>query len=304
MKYTPHPPSSNGKMKKDKEVCNKSIKDYVDRITNPIFNKVLLESNDNPMMVGGVQESKSIKFLWQPHNYRLYFNFNKRNFKVVTPSLYKYPAFSYKLANYGSEHHFDNFMGCRIVIKKNLVEVINKSHHKQWRLITASNINEIDTKINEVVSKLNNQGINALKGLIRLCGGISDCKILKVRGEHGIHGIDYLDRIPEEMIIHDTVFKKQYKKKLEFYEPAHIKNVVTNNAINDIAPDIAASIKGLENSITTIANKFGSTLTGIIPVLNQLTNINIEVTKLRRDVTKIQRHKKNPINNKDLRKWI
>lgn len=236
-------------MNKEKEVYNKSVKDYIERVSTPIFNKVLQESNDNPTMVGGVQESNPIKFLWQPHNYRLYFNFNKKNFKVVTPSLYKYPAFSYQLANYGSEHHFNNFMGCRIIIKKNLAEVINKSHHKQWRLITANSINEIDTRINEVVSKLNNQGINALKALIRLCGGVSDCKILKVRGEHGIHGIDYLDRIPEEMIIHDTVFKKQYKKKPEFYEPVHIKNIVTNNAINDIAPEIAASINNLGNQL-------------------------------------------------------
>jgi len=236
-------------MKSKKEVYNKTVKDYIDELVTPIFNKALQETNQNPTMVGRVQESNPIKFLWQPHNYRIYFNFTKKNFKVVTPSLYKYPAFSYKLANYGSEHHFNNFMSCRIIIKKNLVEVINKSHHKQWRLITANSIKEIDTKINEVVSKLNNQGINALKALIRLCGGISDYKILKVRGEHGIHGIDYLDRIPEEMIIHDTVFKKQYKKKPEFYEPVHIKNIVTNNAINDIAPDIADSINNLGNQL-------------------------------------------------------
>ena len=288
-------------MNKEKEMCNKSIKDYVDKVTSPIFNKVLSESNDNPMMVGRVQESKQIKFLWQPHNYRIYLNFNKTTFKP--PNRDSRHKFIYKLMNYDSEHHFDRFYGCRIVIKKRLVEVINKSHEKQWRLITAPNINEIDQRINQVIDKLNKQGIYALKQLIRRFGGESDFKIVKIRGEHGIHGIDYIDRIPEDMIIHDTVFKKPYKRKVEFYEPAYIKNVVTNNAINDIAPDIAASIKGLENSITTIANKFGSTLTGIIPVLNQLTNINIEVTKLRRDVTKIQRKKK-PINNKDLRKWL
>ena len=115
-------------MNKKKEVCNKSIKDYVNRITTPIFEKVLRESNDNPMMVGRVQNSKTIKWLWQPHNYRLYFNFNKKNFKVVTPSLYKYPSFKYQLMNYGSEHHFNNFMNCRIIIRKNSSDVNNKDY--------------------------------------------------------------------------------------------------------------------------------------------------------------------------------
>jgi len=287
-------------MKQEKE---KSLKEYIDKLITPIFNKVLSESNDNPIMVGRVQGSKPIEFLWQPHNYRLYFNFNKKNFK---PPLYKTPSkFTYELKNYNSEHHFDNFYNCRIVIKKRLVEVINKSHEKQWRLIAAPNINEVDKRINQVIEKLNKQGIYALKQLIKRFGGYSDLKIIKIRGEHGIHGIDYLDKIPEDMIIHDTIFKKPYKKKVEFYEPAYIKNVVTNNAINDIAPDISSAIKGLESSMTTIANKFGSTLTGIIPVLNQLTNMNIEVTKLRRDITKIQRHRKPKKSlDKDIRKWL
>ncbi len=281
-------------MKKEKEV---SLKEHTDSITNPIFKKVLQETHTNPTLVGRVQKSNPIKFLWQPHNYRIYFNFNKKNFKVITPSLYKYPAFEYGLMNYGSEHHFDNFMSCRIIIKKNIAEVINKSHHKQWRLITADSIKEIDTKIKEVVSKLNNQGINALKGLIRLCGGISDCKILKVRGEHGIHGVDYLDRIPEEMIIHDTVFKKQYKKKVEFYDPVHIKNVVTNDAVNNIAPEISDSI----NEIGLKFDKFTNQLTPTIADLNVNMKSHISVLK---GIDKSFKRFNRLLSQKDLRKWL
>lgn len=291
-------------MTEKKEVFNKSIKDYIDKVTKPIFNKVLQETSINPMMVGRVQESKEIQFLWQPHNYRLYFTFDKKNFK---PPLYKYPSkkvgFTYEAKNYNSEHHFNNFHKCRIVIKRRLVEVINKSHEKQWRLITAPNINEIDKRINKVIEKLNKESIYALKQLIKRFGGYSNLKIIKIRGEHGIHGVDYIDKIPEDMIIHDTIFKKPYKKKLEFYDPVYVKNTVTNNAIKDIAPAICNSLENINNSINSIADKFGSTLTGMIPVLNQLTNINIEVTKLRRDVTKIQKKRIIKNNNKDLRKW-
>ncbi len=236
-------------MKQEKEKHTKSLKDYIDKITNPIFNKVLSESNDNHMMEGRVQK-KEIKFLWQPHNYRLYFNFDKTNFiPPIGKTIYKTHSFRYELKNYDSEHHFYDWESCNITIKKRLVEVINKSHHKQWRLITANSIPQIKEKIDQVVSNLNKQGISALNNLIRRFGGISDLKIIKVRGEHGIHGIDYLDKIPEDMIIHDTIFKKVYKGKVEFYDPVSIKNYVSNMALKEVAPEIAASIDNLGNHL-------------------------------------------------------
>jgi len=269
-------------MTTEKEMYEKTLKDHIERVTTPIFNKVLQETNPNPMMVGTVQE---IKFLWQPHNYRLYFSFNKAAFKPP-----KHQNKNYKPTNYGCEHQFV-VNNCKVTIKKNQAEVINNSHNKQWRLITSDSIPQIKGKIDEVVSNLNNQGIQALKQIIKRYGGISDFKIIKIRGEHGIHGIDYLDRIPEDMIIHDTIFKKVYKGKVEFYDPANIKNYVSNMALQEVAPDVAEAI-----------NKFGAMLTGNINLVSQLANLNLEITKLRKDVTKLQ---KKPIkNNKDLRKWL
>ena len=271
-------------------------KEHIEKIVKPIWEKALQETIPNPSLVVGVDNPKVIKFLWQPHNYRIYFNFEKINFKVVTPSVYKYPSFKHKLVNHNSEHHFENFESCRIIIKKNLAEVINKSHNKQWRLITANSIGDVDKRINEVISKLNNQGINALKRLISLCGGISDCKILKVRAEHGIHGIDYLDRIPEDMIIHDTVFKKQYKKKPEFYEVAHVKNVVTNNAINDIAPDIA-------DSINVLGSKFDKFMDVFLPVQKDFA-ANIKThTKVLKGIDKSFKKFNNLLSQKQLSQW-
>ncbi len=298
-------------MKDKKDGSNKSIKDYIEEITNPIFNKVLLESNNNPMMVGRVQK-KEIKFLWQPHNYRLYFNFDKSTFIPPTSkTIYKTHSFRYELKNYGSEHHFYDWESCKIAIKKNMVEVINKSHHKQWRLITANSIPQIKDKIDELVTQLNKQGTSALNSLIRRFGGISDLKIIKVRGEHGIHGIDYLDKIPEDMIIHDTIFKKVYNGKVEFYDPVNIKNTVSNFALKEFSPEISNSLDNLNNTqkeiVTHMDNLYkdvGAMITGMRPTLIQITNLNMEMTKLRKDVTRIQRHKSRPINNKDIRKWL
>ena len=246
----PVPFISYGTFKMEKEVNDKKITDYIDRITTPIFNKVLQESNLNPMMVGGVQETKPIKWLWQPHNYRIYVDFDKKTFKskdlnkdnrTLQKLKVRLVGFEYGTKNHNSEHHFNNFYGCRIVIKKKIAEITNKSHNKQWRLMTANNIDDIGARIDEVVNRLDNQCIESLKKLIRLFGGSSNFKTLNKawKGEHGVKGIDFLDQIPEDMVIHDTVFKKVYKKKVEYKSPVHVKNTVTNYAIKNIAPEIA-----------------------------------------------------------------
>ena len=128
-------------------------------------------------------------------------------------------------------------------------------------------------------------------------GGISDCKILKVRGEHGMHGIDYLDRIPEDMIIHDTIFKKVYKGKVEFYDPASIKNVVTNNAVKEFAPEIAASI----NDVGLKFDKFTNQLTPTIADLNVNMKTHVSVLK---GIDKSFKKFNKLLSQKDLRKWL
>ena len=229
-----------------------SLKDYIEKLTTPIFERVLQETKPNPMAVGRVPEKKEIKWLWQPHNYRLMFNFNRKNYNPVkTLPIYKYPSFQFKSLNHDSEHHYINFKSCRIIIRKNSAEVINKTYEKQWVLCTAYSREHIKDIIDKRVDRLNQEGVNALKELITRTGGICDLNITKIRGEHGVHGIDYLDKIPEDMIIHDTIFKKVYKKKVEFYDPIYVKNTVTNLALKDFAPEIAESINSLGNLFTT-----------------------------------------------------
>jgi len=274
----------NKKEKKDR------IKEHIKKIVKPIFDKVLQETSSNPMMVGTVRSEKPIKFLWQPHNYRLYFDFEKSNFHPeVISSLYKdhshkkekvgLVGLTYSLRNHDSEHCFNNFYGCRITIKKNQVEVINKWHEKQWRLITASSIKEIDTRINEVVEKLDNQCLTALKKLMDIIGGSSNFKVLHQRGEHGIHGEDYLDKIPEKMIIHDTIFKKVYKRKVEFYNPTAVKNFISNRAIENISPEIAnelAITKGMVKEILKVnastSQVFNDFAKSTVPILSDFSS--------------------------------
>jgi len=150
-------------------------------------------------------------------------------------------------------------MFCQIRIKKNQVEIINQSHNKQWRKITAENVEEVDLRIEEIMKELKERSIQALKLFIELHGGYSDFKEARPhRCEHGIHGDDYIDKIPGELIINDTYVKKVYKHKTEFKTTAAIKNYVSNRAVEKIYPEIAIEINKLnsksESSNTELNN--------------------------------------------------
>lgn len=69
------------------------------------------------------------------------------------------------------------------------------------------------------------------------------------RYEDFIKGEDFIDQIPEEVIIHDTFFKKVYGKGIEFKNTGkgedpgvHLKNYIKNRAVEDISPIIANAL--------------------------------------------------------------
>ncbi len=238
-----------------KEAYNKNITGK-----NPFLANSPQEGSFNHTMVVKNNNKKNITYLWQPHNHRLYFDFNKSNFNPIKPSyhtLKKYEsmvgifntAYTYTPLNHNSEHKYENFMGCQIRVKKNQVEVINKWHNKQWRKLTAENLNQINEMIDKEMETLTEQSIEALKSFIDLHKGKSRFEILKLKCEQGIHGDEYLDKIPRELIIHDTYFKKEYAKKVEMFKVAEVKNYISTRCIENIAPEIAGEINNIHNTI-------------------------------------------------------
>jgi|26BtaG_2_1085354.scaffolds.fasta_scaffold03387_3 6-pyruvoyl-tetrahydropterin synthase len=297
-------------MSDKKEVYDKKIKDYIDEITTPIFNKALQETKKNHSMVVSKQKPKKktvTPSLYNPHNYRLYFKFTKEKY---TPKEGMVGVWFGKLKNYGKEFTAVG-EGVRVTVKKVQVEVINKLSEEEWFYINRIKAKE---EIAAVLNKIDNKCINSLKKFIEVYGGRCDFKIIKTEGRPNLNLFTksdnkvmkepIIDNLALDMAFDTKTVKKVYKKpNVEFKEPIYAATYLENSALNEFSPEIAGSINNLSNTINKIADKFGSTLTGIIPVLNQLTNMNIEITKLRRDVTKIQRKRKPIINNKDLRKW-
>lgn len=266
------------------------VKEFFEKVKEPIIIKVLQENNLNPTREGREFIKGKIQWLWQPHNVRLYFDFDKKTFIPPTtdnPTLKKLKeglvGFSYEIKNHNSEHHFDNFYGCRVILRNKSAEVINKWYHKQWKLMSATNIKDVGDQIFKVMEEMDIQCLDSLKRVIGLFGGFSNYNIQKkwFKGEHGIHGVPLLDSIPEEMVISDTVFKKQYKKKAELFNPVFVKNAVSNYVMEEVAPQIERELNDSKLLIKGILEINASTS----KLFNQFSNTFLPVfTEYSRDV--------------------
>ncbi len=253
----------------------KELKEYIKKITDPIFKRVLKEQPTNPMR----GSTNKIIRLIQPHNFRRYFTFSKTTYN---------PAIPYSKKNYNSEHHYTNFYGCMIIIRKKSAEVINLWHQKQWRLLEAQSINEINDRINEIKQEMEETTVKALKKFVIINGGDSDFIPIKKREtEIGIHGDDYLDKIPPEMVIHDTYFKKVYKEKVEFIGEESVKSYIQNRAVESIAPEIAQSINSLHTLIVPAIENLAKNMNTHVKVMK---NINSGIKKFNKTVSKLDKN--------------
>jgi len=244
------PPISYGTMKKKKEVCDKSLKDYVDRLTTPIFNKVLQETKKNHSMVD--KNKKPLKkvvtpSLYNPHNYRLYLKFTKEKFK---PKEGMVKVWLGKLKNYGKEFTALG-EGVRITVKKTQVEVINKLSEQQWFIINRTKAKKEE---GELLSKIDKKCINSLKKFIKVYGGDCDMVILKREGrpyfnlfnkcDNKVKNEPFIDTLPSEMTFETDIVKKVYKHQgeVEFKTPMYAAQHLENSALNEFAPEIAKEI--------------------------------------------------------------
>ena len=261
-----------------KNPYNRPVKDpykkHIDKLVTPIFDKVLQEIKPNTMI--GVTP---ITFLWRPNNYRLQFNFKKETFKRNTTI-----ASGVTPLNFGTKFILKGYNETTIILdipkhkKQAKITLIYKPKRRFYYHIKCSNLKAIDTRINEKVRNIENKLIYALNGFISQYGGgyVPNSKKW-VRFEDDIHGEDYIDKIPRDLIITDTYFKKVYQKGLEFKNPAYVKSYISNRAVEEIAPDIAEAINGLGSKFDQFTDK-------VTPAIENLaTNMSTHV-KVMKDI--------------------
>lgn len=243
-------------MKSKKEVYNKTVKDYIDNVTTPIFEKVLQETKKNHSMVD--KNKKPIKkvvtpSLYNPHNYRLYLKFTKEKYH---PKEGMVGVWFGKLKNYGKEFTALG-EGIRVTVKKFQIEIINKLSEEEWFYINRIKAKE---EISAILNKIDDKCMRSLNKFIEVYGGKSDFKILKTenrpnlnlftKSDNKVMQEPFIDSLAPKMAFDTPIVKKVYKKlNVEFKEPIYAATYLENSGLKEFSPEIASSINDLGNHL-------------------------------------------------------
>lgn len=231
----------------------KKIKEYIERITTPVFNKVLKEIQSKPMRVGKDNNSQYQFCLIQPHNYRRYYDFSPKNINPTT--LLKEPKsrVTYSLKNHNSEHHIDNYCNCRIVIRKKTIEIINKIDHKRWYPIDMYRAEET---IKRIIKQKELECVAVLKSLIKDIGGKTTFTLIKHREETKVKRNPITDKINTNLTWHTSDHKKvYYEKNVEIYDINKAIQLIDNSIFYDNTQEIAMPLKSLALAIQKLLPK-------------------------------------------------
>lgn len=299
------------KNKKNRYVQN-SLKEHIEKLNTPIFEKVPSETNPNHTMVVNSPKNnkKSVTpSLYNPHNYRLYFNFTKEKYKPKEGMVRGMVGVWFgKLKNYGKEFTVVGY-GVRITVKKTQVEVINKLSEQQWFVINRTNAKKEQHRL---LSKIDQKCITSLKKFIKVYGGKSDFAILKREGrpylnlfnkcDNKIKNEPYIDKLPSKMTFETEIVKKVYKHpgEVEFKQPIYAAQHLENSALNDFAPEITEELKLFSMKMDKVAENMAYVAENYkshVKMVEQGTKVNKESLKLFKRLNR-------KLDQKKLDKWF
>jgi len=225
--------------------------EQVRRIVKPIFDKVLQETDSNSMTT----PKKPVSIIWRPNNYR-----RQIEVKLKDNSTIKKIKSAIPQANINDHTRLISIKNytpnITIQYGKNTLTAIYSQNvingTKETFLIEAYSIDDIEKRLNQKKEEIKGKIDDTLNIFSKQFGiKLPLRKPVWSRYEDFVKGEDYIDKIPKDVIIHDTYFKKVYGKGIEFIkkgdeEPiTHLKNYIKTRAVEDITPHIAESINAL-----------------------------------------------------------
>lgn len=181
--------------------------------------------------------------LYNPHNYRLYFNFTKEKYQpkegMVGVWFGKFKNYKKEFTSTGEE--------IRVTIKKTKAEIINKLSEQEWFVIQRSRAKE---EILSILNQINVKCINSFKRFMEVYGGNSDLiilnrenvanLILNTKCDNKVMKEPFIDSLPLPLTFETKVVKKVYKQpNVEFKEPIYAAHYLENSALNEFNPEIA-----------------------------------------------------------------
>jgi hypothetical protein len=252
----------------DNEVL--SPEEHVKRIVMPIFEQSLKETSKNQTLVGSKTNSKAKLrdspdtlgtrkkdgyVLYQPHNYRLFFDFSKEKFNqnseipnqslelgIIIPTA---EGKNYKTINKTELMYcFDNF---NFRVKKNQISVTNKKEHKRWYMIPLSMT--AHEEVLSIVKKKDDECKEALKRFMSVFGGASNLKVMNTTCEDKVMHERIIDSLPEKAHFYNKVGKKVYNEQnFEFNTHLYASNYIEEQALESHAPQILDTLGELGES--------------------------------------------------------
>ncbi len=252
------------------------------------LNKELNQSPQEVPSSSMTTMKNNFSMLWRPNNYRRQINVKTKDNSTIENIKSAISAIDFNFNAHTKLISVHNFDGITIQYGKNTLTGIYSQNKiggvKEIYHIEAPTIEDIEERIDEKKDKIQNKIDAALKKFTkRFKINVPYSRIVWSRYEDFIKGDDYIDKIPREVIIHDTHFKKVYGKGIEFIPneigqkpTVKLKNYIKNRAIENIAPEIAEELSTTRKMVedTIAMNKSSS------EVMNQFVKSYTEQSKI------------------------
>ncbi len=268
---------------------NNDLNKYFDKLINPIFNKVLKEKNPNSMTT----VTPTRKKLWRPNNYRRQIQVKKKDNSIIKNILSTIESTGKRQINFNEHTNIISIKNYKPNItlqygRDKLTCIFSQNiiyGHKETFLIEANNIDDIEERIDQKAKEITSRMDKALNTFIDKFNLRLEQEREPVwsRYEDWLKGIDFIDNIPRESIIHDTYFKKVYPTGIEYKQTKekegpsiHLKNTIRNQAIRDVAPAIEQELNTLREGI----DKLGP----VLEKIHEVTLLEIKNKKLHQKV--------------------
>ena len=226
---------------------SEELKDYINRLVMPAFEKALHETGDNRLSVGGGSVLGTRKLFYQPHNFRRYFDFSRVGFDPANrpPKV----GCNHRIVN-KSEHFFE-FDDFSVRVKKRQILVHNRVEHKRWFVIPVSEAGA--TEILRIEGVRESECAAFLRSFISWFGGSSRGEVLGRFMEPKFQHEDSLEGIPGGMRFHADLVKKVYgDPNVEFKDSASAVNFLQNRAVESVLPALHARLKRFSEQINAL----------------------------------------------------
>ena len=244
MTPTPPFPMENNHSKKE-DVHNP----IWDAIIEKECDKVLQEANKNHVSVSATPDSKPYS-LYNPHNYRQYFDFDTTSFRPKTDPPTSVAATAWRTIN-STEICFDDYLGFRIVVKRTQVEMTLKND--EWHIIYTEPIEGIHPQIVEICKELLGRAIAILKKFISQYGGHSSLRLLNLTSENKVKSESAVNLLADRLTFRNEVMKKVYmEKNIELSDPVFAANYLTTRAIEKVSPELNTALQAISSGLTAI----------------------------------------------------